>query len=499
MSALDGSKRARSDSPADAGRTTPQQPRVEGGRSPSEEVVDSASPTALSGAAKKTTELSEECCVRLGVFLPSTGQTAIGREEFVDEMDAIHMTSEVERIEVEPLSNDEIEGKFQWAKIYFNTPSNADLAASELNIPLRNSKWRQTITQRLPLKGAQCGEINTIPAFIPFECNPPDTIVVDTQEGFIAFATDEVYHSAGALDFMEAKRNGRLIRRLVCKHFDAHRRIPCRFGASCTYMHIKAVAADRLLRTVSHKTPLRVSKQDKEVEVSSWDFERRYDTLVIRQPTTENDLTEESIRYMFENCPGFVSAQLFSCREGGRNRNGEGSQSYGLVRFDTKENALSTLLQTYNTDLNIGFYGVMEDVRKVQVVEGRKDGSLHINESRNFQHNSRGGGPFSNNGDFSRGGRGGDRGGRGGIRGGRGGGDDFRGGRGAVAPRGGASIGGLRVNDGPVPFPALTSEWGYGVSRRTGQYYFFQHGSKAPTTWKHPVTGEKYNTSTTSS
>ena len=79
---------------------------------------------------------------------------------------------------------------------------------------------------------------------------------------------------------------------------------------------------------------------------------------------------------------------------------------------------------------------------------------------------------------------------------GRGGAEDFRVPAAAprdLAPRGG----GLRPQggiDGPVPFPPLPTEWGYGVSRRTGQYYFFQHGSKAPTTWKHPQTGEKYNT-----
>ena len=540
-------------------------------------------PQALSAAAKKESELSQDTCVRFGIFEP---RREISKEEFMDEMEAIRMMGAVEQIVLEPFTPGQ--DQYFWARIYFNSAENADIAATELNIPLRKSKWRLSVTQRLPLKGAGSGEMGTIPAFQPFVCEPVDTVVVDTQEGYVAFSTDELYLSRSATEFIDAKRNGRLIRRLICKHFDAERRIPCRYGVGCSFMHIKATAVNRLLRTVGHRAPLRFTKQEEDIQVGTWEYERRHDTLLVRH--LDADMTQKELSYMFANCEGFLHCSVFANKDD--KNNARLGARYGLVRFSNKATAMATLLQTYDSNLSISFFGVMEDVRRMQMHNVKEQRLLpatfdssqqtHVlfspitnqvigladrqnrgnfnnhnnynnqnnnnNNNNRYNNNNNGGNSYGNNNNDrysnstnfnnhqrynnnsnnnnnfnnnNNGGRynqgrphdyGNDRynnnsngvyqapDAQGSSNSGNNNGQQQQGPLFAAPNRDGGNTnsgssnnaGGNPAPDAPVPFPPLPSGWGYGVSRRNGKYYFFEHGSKAPTTFKHPVTGDKY-------
>lgn len=342
----------------------------------------------------------------------------------IEELNNVHLTSALEHVLIEHDSSSPI----HWCRMYFSTPEDADTAATELNVPFRPSRYRNTVTQRMPLRGAHSGEIGTITVFEALEVNPPDTIVVDTQEGYVFFGTDELYKTKGALDFLEAKRNrqGRIIRRLICKHFDPQRRIPCRYGVQCAFIHIKAYAMTRVLRTTPHTAPLRFAKNEQDVHVSSWDFERRLDTLVVRQ--LDATLNVDGLRYMFEACPGFVDCTILRAKI---------DQRYGVVRFDSKDSAMMALTQTFDSDLNVGMYGVMEDLRRSQMQQAKDNGTQPPQgDSRHPE--------------------------------------------------------GARKTEGrALPFPALPEGWAHGVSQQ-GKYYFFQLNSKNSTRWAHPVTNETY-------
>lgn len=435
-------------------------------------------------------------CLRIGVFHPSIPVT---REQIIDEIDSVKMTSRVEHVAMEPLDEYRAPSAY-WGRVYFSSPELADLCAVELNTPRRVSKWKYFVTQRLPRLGPGCGEIRTIPAFEPFHAEPADSIAVETPEGFVVFSTDEVYRTKGVVDYVEAKQAGRILHRLVCKHFDPQRRFPCRFGAGCNYIHVKAIAMWKLLLPVTSKSANRhryaIGDGDTSgLHTSFWEFSRRLDTLVVRYLQPEHDV--DALRYMFGGCQGFADCFVQCTRDGKR---------FGFVRFTSQDSAFHALAQTKDCNLNVSFYGCLEDLRRCQslaVGGGQRsqrphelDGSPTAPERPLVKSSQIAHRPETH----------------------------FRGAASSRAHndrREDHSASRRYVDDGPsdqpaakadggspsderdsaaqdvdtdLPFPPLPEGWEHGVSRRTSQYYFFQPKTKNSTTWKHPSTGERYST-----
>ena len=402
----------------------------------------------LSGKVVPPEELDINCCVRLGILNASSPVT---REQVLSEIDSIKMLPSVETVVMEPPEHGQ-----DWARIYFTTPADANKACADLNVPFRQGKWRHFVTQKLPLPGSLCGEIGTIPTFEAFGADPPDTVVVDTQEGYVFFSTDELYKTKGAEDFMETKRReGKIVRRLICKHFDPERRIPCRYGLLCTFVHVKACAMPRLLRSVTNKQKLRFPKNETDIQVSSWDFERRADTLIVRRLDPAMDSAQ--LQYMFEGCAGYRESLVGTTADGMR---------YGVVRFQSRDGAFEALAQTADSGLSISYYGCMEDVRRIQMHDPEiRRSSMSFGGvaapsamSNSLMAPSARGPPIQTR----------------------------------TTDRASPDITRREKTEPKLPFPPLPPGWEYGESRKTNQYYFFQPKTKNPTTWQHPVTNERY-------
>jgi hypothetical protein len=397
----------------------------------------------------------------------------VTREQILNEIETVKLLAQVETVVMQPVPEG---SKDYWADVYFTTPMDANKACAELNVPLRQNKWRNFVTQRLPLPGVLCGEIGGLALFEPFNPEPSDTVVVDTQESYVFFSTDELYHTRGAEEFISTKRKeGKIVRRLICKHFDPERRIPCWYGLQCMFVHVKACAMLRLLRTVSTKQKLRLPRNEAEIQLSSWEFERRSDTLLVRSldPSVDN----AQLQYMFEGCSGYRES-FMDCTPDG--------MLFGVVRFNSRPAAFEALLQTTDSGLRISFYGTMEDARRIMMhdPESRKLAIMQQSAAAQQHHANAG----------------------------RGGGAEQSSSLPTVvstttAPgpavastvvgtAGGALDGGRQRASSseprPLPFPPLPPGWEYGESRKTNQYYFFQPRTKNPTTWQHPITHEHY-------
>lgn len=430
-------------------------------------------------------------------------------------MDAIKMTNRVDTVVVE---QSHIHGHY-WARIYFPSPDVADLCATELNIPRRASKWRHFVTQRLPLLGPMCGECFTIPAFEPLRADPVDSVVIGTDEGFTFFSTEELYRTEGAVEYLTAKQSGRVISRTVCNQFDSTRYQTCKFGVRCNFIHVKAMAMWKLLRPTTLRAPLKVlplKEQASEKEnalcatanasanISLWEFGRRYDTLVVRY--LEPERTLETLQFMFGGCRGFLNCSIQSTKDGKR---------FGFVQFVSAGDAFDALAQTFDSNLNVSFYGVLEDMRRLvsaatslppsfkrtiaidnasalallsstgcaphgdaaPVADAVDSSETSLRPETHF----RGAAPSVTSTIST----------------------NTGGGGGGCSPKqtvdGSTEIPGDAI--APVdnaaskalPFPSLPEGWEHGYSRRTNQYYFFQPKTKNSTTWKHPVTGERYS------
>ena len=426
----------------------------------------------LSGKVISMEDLDVTCCLRIGVL---NAPAPVTREQVLNEIEAIKLVAHVETVLMEPRaegSND------YWASVFFTTPAFADKACAELNVPLRTYRWKLFVTQRLPLPGSLCGEIGTMPVFQPLDANPADTVVVDTQEGFVFFSTDELYKTRGVEDSLATKRNdGKIVRRLICKHFDPEQRIPCRYGLQCMFIHVKACAIGKLLRTVTMKSKLRFPKNEADIQVSSWDFERRTDTLVVRY--LEPAMDGSQLHYMFEGCAGYKDVCVGTTAEGMR---------YGMVRFLTRVAAFDALAQTFDSGLAISFYGCMEDVRRVMMHDPAFRMPHNHNAIISFS-NANPQNATSSAAAVSRSAQ-----------------QETSSAQAApakplpVVPTMRAAAAAVspppqrEASSEPraLPFPPLPAGWEYGESRKTSQYYFFQPKTKNPTTWQHPITHERY-------
>lgn len=449
----------------------------------------------------------ERCCLRIGVINPRAPLT---KEQVLDEMDSIKMSSFVNHVAVEGVAtNHHRDGILVcFARVYFETPADADAAIVEFNAPYRTCKWKQFVTQRLPLPGPLSGEIGSQPTFEAFVEDPADTVIVDTQEGYTFFSTDELYRTRGLEEYITTKKNGRVIRRLICKHYDAERRIACRFGFQCSFLHVKAFAQNRLLRTVgSWRTPLRIPRHEEDVQLSCWEFERRQDTLVVRD--LEPNVQERELAYMFGGCSGYLSSAV-------RRVPHSTEAHYGIVRFQSRAHAWSALVQTFGSGLSISFWGAIEDLRTVMANDARERGAgagtnLNVTltgagvlEAGPTPAAAAAGRAATGGIDLRQSGQKRDRDTRGGRAGGSmkeaAGYDDSDDERGKEPARKGPPAVGTDApqtdapaDATPTPFPPLPDGWSYGFSKRTGKYFFFMRCSMDKTTWKHPSTQACYN------
>ncbi|CUE70466.1 Hypothetical protein, putative [Bodo saltans] len=415
------------------------------------------------------------CCVRIGVFRPPVPVT---KAQVIDEIDAIRMTSRVEEVFIEPRTLAEMKNPDAptYARIYFASPEWADLCAVELNTPHRTSKWRHMISQRLPLLGPMCGDIKSIPAFAPFRAEPADSILIETTEGYVVFSTNEIYLTRGAIDYLDAKRHGRILQRGVCQEFDPQRYTPCANGTDCSDIHVKAVAIWKLLLPTTAKQPIRTASSS--VKVSVWEYNRRRDTLVLRYLAADDDVN--SIAFMFGGCDGFLGASIQCTREGKR---------FGFVQFKDQPSAFAAMAQTAGSNLNVSFYGAMEDIRTTELSTAADPQSPMAAKGHEKER------PVLRSG------------------GNKHPDTHFRGTSAAMAAPLSLIEGDHNVlpqvrnlspeqhpaNAPPppssenLPFPPLPEGWEHGVSRRTRQYFFFQPKTKNSTTWKHPDTKERYS------
>lgn len=371
------------------------------------------------------------------------------KDQITQEVDRVGFGHKIERVICE--EKDQTYPDYQWTRVYFRSPEEADGCITQLTLPGRPWRWHDVVCYRLPTVGHTTGEIEGNPVFQGYHSHPPDTLAVDAQEGQVHFCTDEMLRTKGLIDFFEAKRTGRTIRRLICKHFDPEKRVICRYAEECNFLHVKAEFMNRLLRSVPHQQELRLAGREEDLQISSWEFSRRQDCLLIRDLESTMDLA--GLKYMFEACAGFSQAFMRTTIDGG--------VRYGIVRFSDPATAQSALLQTFGSGLNISLWGVLEDIRTMQLREAKENPAYAAEHRRRIEARQE---------------------------------VDRAAAVSAVATGHGANQSTTtQVQDEDLPFPPLPDGWCYGLSRRKSQYYFYQTETKEKTTWKHPVTDESYH------
>lgn len=259
----------------------------------------------------------------------------------------------------------------QWIRIFMRDVDSADVVAAEFSIPDLNPQWK-VVAQRLPI----VDHFTQTPPTKNLELKPvkswvPQVVTVETQEGYIPFMTTELFYTQGLSEYLLTKEgNHRIVRRQVCKHFDPATEGDCRFGDMCTFLHIHAKVIDRLLVAHSFKARLRIPRRMEDIQLSAFEMQRRDDTLMVRD-LAEN-IGQEQLEYMFSGCAGFASARV-------RLAPVDNGRRYGVLRFQSRQTAVSAMVQTFGSGLSLGFYGVLEDMRASrikEVIESHKgDGS----------------------------------------------------------------------------------------------------------------------------
>eukprot|EP00759_Apiculatamorpha_spiralis_P054475 PhF_6_TR6945/c1_g1_i1/m.10195 len=305
----------------------------------------------------------EECAVNIGV---QHFGTTLNEEKVFDYLKP-NFHGHVQLLEVYQIPE---LPEWQWVRAYFLTTTKVEEVVTHYNMPGHPTKFtfnrnRYSVIV-VAAKTSQDGEgkvhtgIDSMnPQFESMVSVPEDTVVVDTQEGFVNFSTSELYRTKGADDYMQAKReSGKVIRRLVCKHFDPAKGTLCKFGNACSFVHVKERCINRLLRVTTPYQEMRLPRFEDDIQLSTWEFERRHDALVLRYL---GDTTKEEVSYMFQECEGYVGCIFRK----------HGLTASAVVLFRTTENATRALLQTMNSGLNIGFYGVMEDLRTMLLQEAK--------------------------------------------------------------------------------------------------------------------------------
>ncbi|KNH06399.1 Estrogen sulfotransferase testis [Perkinsela sp. CCAP 1560/4] len=203
-------------------------------------------------------------------------------------------------------------------------------------------------------------EASSLP-FNPFVIHPPFPVIVDTINGAVPFSSQELLFTNGLKDYVNLKLNsGRCTRRTVCKHFDPFQKIQCRYGTNCHFIHIKESSMDRVLQPATLYPPLRLPKLEDDLQISTCENSRRQDTLVLRY--LPKATTAEDVDYMFQECEGFLGS-YFQLNE---------FYSSAIIRFDSIHSATRALLQAAQNELNISFYGAVEDLKALLITDARE-------------------------------------------------------------------------------------------------------------------------------
>ena len=334
--------------------------------------------------------------------------------------------------------------------------------------------------------------------FSTFVIHPPFPVIVDTINGAVPFCSQELLFTNGLKDYVNLKLNsGRCTRRTVCKHFDPFQKIQCRYGSNCHFIHIDETCMDRILQPATLYPPLRLPKLEDDLQISTCENNRRHDTLVLRY--LPDDTSPEEIEYMFQECDGFRSC-YFQRNE---------FYSSAIIRFDTVDSATRALIQASESELNISFYGVVEDLKALLITDSREchytmnaltrlpgdkikekeDNAPEVETTaqpergrfrgdREFRHRRQG---DHESGELRRF-------------------DDAKRRRGEVQEnyqRAGdnADSYGQQSNQFVFPghqFPPLPPNWSYQLNTKGTQFYFYAVGREDETTWYHPVTKEMY-------
>lgn len=420
----------------------------------------------LSAAPKQMQELDESCCVRLGVFRPNT---AVSKEQLVDEIDSVRMTSEIEHVFVEAAAAAAVtrsgetkaaeDDDYEWGRVYFSSGEVAELCAALLSYPGRRSKWHRWVVQRLPTFGeAAPSAFSPVTATeqrmaaVAFSCRLADTLLARGARGLCVLSTTDLLETNGAQQWLVHKRTGVNTSVDVCAAYFPHPdRNQCQQGSRCPHLHLRLEAFPKLLLPsfpVSVAAPSRggggggVGKAGLGVASSAggatmpaptaWEVDRCRDTLALHDLPVHVDFV--TLRYMFDRCMGY--AQSYVVLTAAMKRE-------GVVLFDSPEHATEAMTQANSaSDLHVTLLGpTAAETKAATTATSQSDSAASASAASRDQ-----------------------------------------------APGGSDAV----STESAVPFPALPEGWSYGLSRRTGQYFFLQTGKKA-TTFKHPVTQERYS------
>ncbi|KPI90543.1 hypothetical protein ABL78_0303 [Leptomonas seymouri] len=467
----------------------------------------------LSAAAKDIAEMDVRAGVRLGVFRASL---RLNKEQVMDEIESVRMTSSVERVLLESAQQLGLPGvpmeerEYAWATVFFADAEAAELCVARLCQPGRRSKWSRVCIQRLPIASLDAlplspaeeqryrvhayqleSAVDTPGAASVTTSAVTDTVLARTAGGWCVLSTGGLLPTLGLATYLKHRRSGDFCSVEVCSGFNSDpEQDTCNAGGQCGRLHLREVEQWKLLLPVvlPAKASVQTSPHRKVVPAgmgatstagvaltttlveTSWQKARHNDCLVLRPLPA--DIDESGFVYMFRGCNGFLRAQTVRTADQVR---------YGVVQFKDALSAQDAFQQaTANTELTVRFYGL-----------GEGDATVQLARATAVNHTAGNGGAAPQSTATAAPGV-----------------DATS----AKAPKavpdakGNAkSASGIpetaafsddnavtgSTHAPGVPFPPLPEGWEYGLSRRTMQYFFLQSGKKS-TTWKHPVTQEQY-------
>lgn len=473
----------------------------------------------LSAAAKDLTEVDVRAGVRLGVYRAAT---RLNKEQVMDEIESVRMTSSVERVLLEPPSQPSAlpgvpveEREYAWATVFFADAEAAELCAARLCQPGRRSKWPRVCIQRLPptsllsapLTSAESERYRVHAYQLESAASTPgaaaavasaltDTVLARSADGWCLLSTGALYPTLGLATYLKHRRGGDFSGVEVCAKFQADAAMDtCSEGGKCAALHLRESEQWKLLlpvvrlpvtNTASAVTPGRTSVGNSPhvkpapantppaavhpLSETPWQQARHADCLLVNP--LPNDIDETSFVYMFRGCRGYVRAQTVRTFDQGR---------YGVVQFADAARAQEARREAAaNSALVVRFYGEVSGGTSAPPSPAPGTATKETSWSPSGTPDNAAIGtcaphPSDENGSRESFATPGKRSADGAAE------KDVTSG----GPGGGAT------HDSKVPFPPLPEGWEYGLSRRTMQYFFTQLGKKS-TTWKHPVTQEQY-------
>jgi hypothetical protein len=443
--------------------------------------------------------------VRLGVY---RAPTLLNKEQVMDEIESVRMTSSVERVLLEasssPTSQQQLtlveEREYAWATVFFADAEAAELCVARLCQPGRRSKWSRLCIQRLPLTSLTTlplspteSERYRVHAYQLESAAPApgaaaattsavtDTVLARSAHGWCVLSTGGLFPTQGLATYLRHRRNGDFSSVEVCGAFHTEvEKDTCSEGGKCAALHLREREQWKLLLPVvllpvkaSARTSPRMAPAPTTtgtpaanklvgLRETSWQEARRADCLVVKPLPA--DIDESAFVYMFRGCRGFLRAQTVRTVDQVR---------YGVVQFNDAVSAREAHRQaSADATLSIHFYGeVKGTAAQPNTVAGNDatdlcgalqsthDVAAVVDSALVRKVN-----------------------------------EEVRGEALAAQENGRALSDGADDGDthAPgLPFPPLPEGWEYGLSRRTMQYFFLQSGKKS-TTWKHPVTQEQY-------